>query len=222
MYEENCQIPSIICIIRAIRVRFFLLPSQTHHFSASRLKTLSILNSTKATSDALAGILGSAHKICEICAICVTKLQHFPPVCKPLPDEFPSPGEIETCGVNGGVSRLPNLLKTNMERHSEDLGYALQLLDGGVLLARREGIQIGTFHTYHFCQCGFTHVFFSIAFFKSIFVYLFICFYCLKSCYTKRPPRCSSQEGARYYRVGRLRAIPELCLFHPHNVSDPL
>ena len=63
-----------------------------------------------------------------------------------------------------------------MERHSEGVGDALQLLDGGISLATTDAVQILLRPAYLPGQCCFTHVFFSIAFFKSIFVYLFICF----------------------------------------------
>ena len=69
---------------------------------------------------------------------------------------------------------LTDLLKTNMERHPETFGDALQLFQRDVFPATRYGIQVGTFHVQYLCQFCFTHVFFNIAFFKSIFVSFFI------------------------------------------------
>jgi len=61
-----------------------------------------------------------------------------------------------------------------MERHPETFGDALQLCQRDVFSATRYGIQVGTFHAQHHSQFRFTHVFFNIAFFKSIFVSFFI------------------------------------------------
>ena len=57
-----------------------------------------------------------------------------------------------------------DLFKTNMERHSETLGNALQLFYGDVLAATADGVQIGTLHPQYVCQLLFTHVFSHITF----------------------------------------------------------
>ena len=61
-----------------------------------------------------------------------------------------------------------------MERHPETFGDALQLFQRDVFFATRYGIQVGTFHVQYLSQFCLTHVFFNIAFFKSIFVSFFI------------------------------------------------
>ena len=70
-----------------------------------------------------------------------------------------------------GCSRL---FKRNMERHPEGFGDALQLLYSDILPAATDGIQVLLADAHTGCQLCFTHVFFIIAFFKSIFVSLFI------------------------------------------------
>ena len=69
---------------------------------------------------------------------------------------------------------LQPFFKRKMERHSETLGDALQLLNGRVAPATTDTIQILTGPTNSSGQFCFTHVFFDIAFFKSIFVVAFI------------------------------------------------
>ncbi len=61
-----------------------------------------------------------------------------------------------------------------MERHSETLGDALQLLYRDVLASTADGIQIGTLHPQYVCQFFLTHVFFLNAFLRSIVVVFFI------------------------------------------------
>lgn len=68
------------------------------------------------------------------------------------------------------------LFKRNVERHPEGFGDALQLLYCGILLAATDGVQVLLANPQTGCQFRFADVFFAIAFFKSIFVSLFISF----------------------------------------------
>ena len=69
---------------------------------------------------------------------------------------------------------LTDLLKTNMERHSECFGDTLQLCYSDVFLPAGNGIEVGIADSQTASQFCFTYVFFIIAFFKSIFVSFFI------------------------------------------------
>lgn len=66
------------------------------------------------------------------------------------------------------------LFKRNMERHPQGFGDALQLRYRDIFLATTDMIQVLLADTQPCCQFRFTHVFFDIAFFKSIFVVAFI------------------------------------------------
>jgi len=107
----------------------------------------------------------------------VTKLLKESDTCKLSRHELPSQREIETCGVKQSSLIPLHLFKTNVERHPDGLGDALQLHNGDVLLARRQGVKVGTLDAKPFGQFLLSHVFFSNAFFKSIFVSLFIAVY---------------------------------------------
>lgn len=61
-----------------------------------------------------------------------------------------------------------------MERHSETLGNALQLLYRDILASTADGIQIGTLHPQYVCQLLLTHVFSLNAFLRPIVVVVFI------------------------------------------------
>ena len=106
----------------------------------------------------------------------VTKLLKESDTCKLSRHELPSQREIETCGVKQSSLISLHLLKTNVERHPEGFGDALQLHNGDVLLARRQGVKVGTLDAKPFGQFLLSHVFFNMAFFKSIFVSFFIVF----------------------------------------------
>ena len=66
------------------------------------------------------------------------------------------------------------LFKRNVERHSESFGNALQLLYRDIFLTTADGVQVLLTNAQTGCQFCFTHVFFNIAFFKSIFVFFCI------------------------------------------------
>ena len=68
------------------------------------------------------------------------------------------------------------LFKRNMERHPEGFGDALQLRYRDILLAATDGVQVLLAEPQPCSQFRFADVFFAIAFFKSIFVSLFISF----------------------------------------------
>ena len=72
---------------------------------------------------------------------------------------------------------LTDLLKTNMERHPETFGDALQLCQRDVFSATRYGIKIGTFHVQLLCQFRFTDVFFPalLSLNQSLFLFSLYC-----------------------------------------------
>ena len=82
--------------------------------------------------------------------------------------------QLSTAARDYNLWGFSRLLKRNMERHSEDFGDALQLLDCDILPATTDSIYVLLTDTHAGRQFCFTHVFFNIAFFKSIFVSLFI------------------------------------------------
>ena len=88
-----------------------------------------------------------------------------------------------------------------MERHSEGIGNALQLVYGRVSPATTYAVKILLRPAYPSGQFRFAHVFFNMAFFKSIFVSRFIVVF-LKYGYTIRLPRCFLQEGALLFGLG--------------------
>ena len=66
-----------------------------------------------------------------------------------------------------------------MERHPEGFGDALQLLYRDIFPATADGVQVLLADAQTGCQFGLTHVFFTIAFFKSILLSFFILFWLL-------------------------------------------
>jgi len=67
-----------------------------------------------------------------------------------------------------------DLFKRNMERHPEGFGDALQLLYRDIFLATADSVQVLLADAQPGCQFCFTHVFLTIAFFRSILVLGFI------------------------------------------------
>ena len=80
-----------------------------------------------------------------------------------------------------------------MERHSETFGDALQLFDGRVCPATTDTVQILFAPPQPGGLLCFTHIFFANAFFKSIFVSLFIVVI-LKSLSYKKGPAARRQS----------------------------
>ena len=86
----------------------------------------------------------------------VTKLLKESDTCKLSRHELPSQREIETCGVKQSSLISLHLLKTNVERHPEGFGDALQLLYRDILLATADGVQVLLTNAQTGCQFRFT------------------------------------------------------------------
>ena len=92
-----------------------------------------------------------------------------------------------------------DLFKRNMERHPEGFGDALQLLYRDIFLATADSVQVLLADAQPGCQFCFTHVFLTIAFFRSILVLGFIID-------LFKPPPSSPSRGGLFFLGGVLNA----------------